>query len=78
MADEDRPTVQVNLRLDPRDLARIDEARLGTVSRNMWIRGAIYRRLGRAIPATPVEGISRNTVRMTRYISEDGASDERA
>lgn len=47
---ENRPTVQVNLRLDPADLEAIDRERPATVSRNAWIRGAIYRRLGKAIP----------------------------
>lgn len=47
---DQRPTVQINLRLDPKDIAAIDVAKPPHVSRSAWIRGAIYRRLQKPLP----------------------------
>lgn len=55
MASEKRLLTQINLRLTRAELLEVDEAR-GEAARNAWIRGAIYKRLGKEIPATTTGG----------------------
>ena len=55
MSDE-RPTVQVNLRLSRAELEAVDRVRPATVPRTHWIRGAVRLRLGLGVGEEPRRG----------------------
>lgn len=69
---EQRRLRQINLRLTGAELADLDEAR-GGADRNAWIRGAIYKRLGRDIPVV-ADGVSDGgqTIAGARAVAGEG------